>query len=65
MKLVEVNENLDYVALPSVGEDEESRAAYLAQVLAEAGNPGEWVVRRWIRRSDCQLLKADAEDLRT
>ncbi|MCY4020881.1 MAG: hypothetical protein OXG39_15820 [Chloroflexi bacterium] len=45
MKLVEVIHNLDYVALPSAEEDRESRAAYLAQVLAEAGNPAEIVMR--------------------
>ncbi len=46
MKLVEVIHNSDYVALSSAEEDEESRAAYEAQLLAEAGNPAEWVMRQ-------------------
>ena len=39
MKLVEVIHNPDYVALPSAGEDEESRAAYEAQMLAILAPP--------------------------
>lgn len=43
MKLVEVIHNPDYVALPSAQEDEESRAAYEAQALAEAVDPADYV----------------------
>ncbi len=49
MKLVEVIHNSDYVALSSAEEDEESRAAYEAQLLAEAGNPAEWVMRQYVK----------------
>ena len=46
MKLVEVINNPAYVALPSPQEDEESRAAYEAQIIAEWDNPAEIMMRQ-------------------
>ena len=46
MKLLDEIFNREHVALPSPAETAESRAAYEAQVLAEAGNPAEIVMRQ-------------------
>ncbi len=46
MKLVDEIFNREHVALPSPAETAESRAAYEAQTLAEAGNPAERVMRQ-------------------
>ena len=46
MKLLDEIFNRERVALPSPAETVESRAAYEAQLLAEAGNPAERVMRQ-------------------
>ncbi|MCY4020523.1 MAG: hypothetical protein OXG39_14025 [Chloroflexi bacterium] len=46
MKLLDEIFNREHVALPSRAETAESRAAYEAQLLAEAGNPAERVMRQ-------------------
>ena len=49
MKLLDEIFNREHVALPSPAETRESREAYAAQALAEAGNPAEIVMRQNVK----------------